>query len=64
MKTISRIREFRKRAGITQEELAQLLGVSRPAVAQWERGINNPRADMLIKLANLFKCSIDDLLYH
>lgn len=58
---ILRLRELRESAGYTQEYVARHVGVGRCAVAQWELGNKQPRADRLPKLAALFHCSIDAL---
>lgn len=55
------IKSKRIEAGYTQEQLADILGISRPAVTLWETGVNSPRSDMLPKIANLLHCTIDDL---
>ena len=47
---------------MTQDDIAEALGVSRSTVAMWETGKALPRADKLIELAKLFNCTIDDLL--
>jgi DNA-binding transcriptional regulator YiaG len=39
-----RRRQIRERAGLTPEQLAHVLGVSRPSVRRWERGLREPRA--------------------
>ena len=52
----------RKKAGYTQQNLAQKVGVTQSAVAKWDTGESLPRAAMLPNLALLFGCSIDDLL--
>ena len=51
----------RKAAGMTQEELAAALGVTRAALAMWETFRAWPSAGLLPKLADLLLCSIDDL---
>ena len=56
------IREFRTRRGMSQEELARLVGVDRSNVAKWEAGAHRPRAEMLILLAKILHCSVDELL--
>lgn len=56
------IKTYREKQGYTQEELGDLLGVGRAAVAQWERGANVPKTKTLLKLASIFKCSVEDLL--
>ncbi len=56
------IREYRTRRDMSQEELARLVGVDRSNVAKWEAGVHRPRADMLILLAKVLQCSVDELL--
>lgn len=53
----------RKEAGLSQEGLAEKLGVSRQAVSKWERSESSPDTDNLIALAKLYGVSLDDLLY-
>lgn len=52
---------LRRRGGLTQEQLAQLMGVSRQTVSKWESG-QAPELGKLLELADLFHCSLDDLL--
>lgn len=47
---------------MTQEEVAEKLGLSRSTVAMWENGESQPRAETLLKLAELFNCTIEELL--
>lgn len=54
--------ELRKRAGYTQETLAEALGVSRQAVGKWESGQGMPEAATLLDLADLLGCSLDQLM--
>lgn len=56
------IREYRKKRRLSQEKLAEMVGVDRSNVAKWEAGVHKPRADMLILLAKVLQCSVDDLL--
>lgn len=53
---------LRKRSGITQEALAQKLGVSRQAVSKWESGEVTPELGKLMELADLFGCGLDALV--
>lgn len=53
---------LRKRAGYTQETLAEALGVSRQAVGKWESGQGLPEASTLLTLADLLGCSLDQLM--
>lgn len=57
-----KLQSLRKKAGLSQEELANQLGVSRQAVSKWESGISYPEMDKLILMTRLFKCSLDDLV--
>ncbi len=57
-----RIKRLRKEAGLTQETLASLLGVSRPTVTQMEIGTRRPTIPDLIKLAGIFNLTLDELL--
>lgn len=55
---------LRKKAGYTQEQLAEKIGVSRQAVAAWEKGESTPDIAKCIALADLYGISIDDLVGH
>ena len=52
----------RQQRNMTQEQLAMLLGVSRQSVAKWEAGQSTPEVDKLMRMAELFNCSLDDLV--
>ena len=54
--------KLRKRSGITQEEFAKAVGVSRQAVYKWESGQSYPEVAKLLEIKALFNISIDDLL--
>ena len=56
------IRSFRKAAGLTQEQLAEAVGVTVGAVSKWEASLSNPDLAMIVKLADLFEISVDVLL--
>ncbi len=62
MKFANKLKNIRKRIGISQEELADKINVSRQAVTKWETGKGIPDIDNIIALATLFNVSIDDLL--
>ncbi|MCI8658372.1 MAG: helix-turn-helix domain-containing protein [Oscillospiraceae bacterium] len=55
------MREFRRRDGRTQEELAQVLDVTPQAVSRWEKNICYPDMTLLPSIANHFGVSIDEL---
>lgn len=61
MKIGKRIAYFRKKMDMTQEELADQLGISNQAVSNWETEQNNPDEDVLIKLADIFNVTLDEL---
>ena len=52
----------RKRAGISQEELAERLSVTQGAVSQWENGATSPRTEMLLRIAEVLNVTVDELL--
>ena len=57
-----RLKEMRKRAGLTAREVALVLGVSFQNVYNWEGGSYLPEAARLKELAKLYRCSVDELL--
>ncbi len=57
-----RIAAKRREKGITQDELASFLGVSKPAVSKWESGQSYPDITLLPVLATYFNMTVDDLL--
>ena len=57
-----RLIQLRKKHGLSQEELADKLGLSRQAVSKWERAEASPDTDNLICLAKLYGVSLDELL--
>ncbi len=59
-----RIKDFRQKLGITQNDLANALYISSQAISKWERGENLPDIVHLPTLANIFGISIDRLLGH
>ena len=62
MEFSERLQELRKKKGLTQEELAQSLYVSRTAISKWESGRGYPSIDSLKAIAKFFSVSIDSLL--
>lgn len=55
---------LRKSSGLTQEELAEKLNVSRQAVAKWENGESVPDLGSCIALSELFHVTLDDLIHY
>ena len=58
----NRLINLRKQSGLSQEELAAKLGLSRQAVSKWDRAEASPDTDNLICLAKIYGVSLDDLL--
>lgn len=57
-----KLQELRKQKGLTQEELAELLYVSRTAISKWESGRGYPNIDSLKAISKFFSVSLDELL--
>ncbi len=57
-----KLQELRKQKGLTQEELAEYLYVSRTAISKWESGRGYPNIDSLKAIAKFFEVTIDELL--
>lgn len=56
------IKKAREKAGLTQQDLANELGVGQSTVAMWETQNSLPRTDKLPALAKILGCTIDELL--
>ena len=61
-KLSQRLKELREERGLNQTELSKQINVSQPTIARWEAGDRAPSIDMLILLAQFFKCSTDYLV--
>ena len=57
-----KLSKLRKEYNYTQEQLADILGVSRQSISKWESDIAYPETEKLIELEKLFECSMDYLL--
>ena len=53
---------LRKKSGLSQEQLAEQLNVSRQAISKWESGTSIPESDKLISISNYFNVSLDYLM--
>lgn len=62
MELNEKLQELRKQKGLTQEELAEILFVSRTAISKWESGRGCPSIDSLKAIAEFFNITIDELL--
>lgn len=56
------IRKYRKSKNITQEEMANRLGVTAPAVNKWENGLSVPDSDMLLTISEILETPVSTLL--
>lgn len=61
MELKQKLKELRLVRRLTQEEVAEALGVSAQTVSKWERGLLSPDISLLPKIALLYRCSIDSL---
>lgn len=57
-----RLTEYRKKNGMSQQDIADRLDISDNTVSQWETGARRPNIDMLIRLTEIFGCTADELL--
>lgn len=57
-----KLQDLRRRAGMSQDTLAERLDVSRQAVSKWERDETMPETEKLVRIAQLFDASLDELL--
>ena len=57
-----KLKEIRKKEGISQEQLAEKIGVSRQAITKWETGRGLPDVENMVIIAEIFKTTIDELL--
>ena len=56
------IKQFREARGLKQTELAEKIDISTVTLSRYENGEREPRASELVKMAQLFGCTVDDLL--
>lgn len=56
-----KIKQRREAAGMSQKQLAAMIGVDASTISLWENGVTSPKMGNLIKLAELFECKPGDL---
>ena len=61
-KFADRLLDLRRKAGYSQEQLADLLGVSRQAISKWEGAQGRPEVDNVVKLSQIYRVSADYIL--
>lgn len=59
---MSGFKRARERSGMTQQQLADVLGVDQSTVCLWETGKTFPRGKMLTRVASICNCTVDELL--
>lgn len=57
-----RLYELRKQKGLSQEELADRLNVSRQTLSKWELGVTTPELEKAVQLSDFFEISLDELI--
>ena len=57
-----KLREIRKNEGLSQEQLAEKIGVSRQAITKWETGKGLPDIENMVIIAEIFKTTLDELV--
>ena len=56
------LRKLRNEKKLTQEQFAEIIGVSNRSISRWENGVNMPDFDLLIQIADYFDVSIEEIL--
>lgn len=57
-----KIKQLRKFSGMTQEQLAEKLNISRQALSKWENGSSMPDVESVVRISKLFQISLEELL--
>jgi len=63
MKFSTNIKEYRAKHNITQDQLAQQVGVRRETIVNLEKGRYNPSLKLAMDIAKVFSCSVEDLFF-
>lgn len=58
-----KIKELREEFGLTQKELANKLSNTQRNISNWENGVSEPDCETILKIADLFEVSLDELFY-
>lgn len=61
-KFAEKLKQLRTEMNLSQKKLAKILSVDQRSISNWENGVREPNYDMLVKIADYFKVSIDYLL--
>lgn len=61
MPLLNHLKEYRARIGVNQQQMGQLVGVSRQTISQIERGDYSPSVTLALKIAKVFQASVEDI---
>lgn len=61
-KFAEQLKHFRSQKGLSQDDLAEKVFLSRQAISRWENGETSPDLDTLVKLASIFEVTLDELV--
>lgn len=61
-KFAEQLKHFRSQKGLSQDDLAEKIFLSRQAISRWENGETAPDLDTLVKLASIFEVTLDELV--
>ena len=61
MPLLNHLKEYRARIGVNQQEMGQLVGVSRQTISQIERGDYSPSVTLALKIAKVFEVNVEDI---
>ena len=62
MKITNNVKRLRQAAGMTQADLAARLGLTTPSITKWEKGQSNPDLLNVFRLAEIFECSVNEII--
>lgn len=64
MPLYNRLKEYRARIGVNQQQMGKLAGVSRQTISQIERGDYSPSVTLALKIAGVFKVQVEDIFWY
>lgn len=64
MPLLNHLKEYRARIGVNQQEMGQLVGVSRQTISQIERGDYSPSVTLALKIAKVFEVTVEDIFVY
>ena len=64
MPLYNRLKEYRAKIGVNQQQMGKMAGVSRQTISQIERGDYSPSVTLALKIAKVFDASVDDIFWY